>query len=160
MSHYESLDHVSPQGYAAHLATYISDAGKIQKLTRHHYSETIPLTYIEGCIAHERRPQRLHRLKSSEDKAMRRAEIDYLRSLLVEFSEPGFPDPERFADTLPDNIVLALLEAWRSKDPENSGCWRVSDKMAPQMWSSGLVAVKGPYLTCFGNDVRKAVEQW
>lgn len=157
MSHYESLDHVSPQGYAAHLATYISDAGKIQKLTRHHYGETLSLTYIEGCIAHERRPQRQ---KGRQSKAEQQAEIDYLRSLLVEFSEPGFPDPEKFADTLPDNIVLALMNAWRSKDPENVGSWRVSDEMAPLMWSSGLVAVRGPFLTCFGNDVRKAVMEW
>lgn len=66
------------------------------------------------------------------------------------------PDPEAFAWWLPKPYCFWLLEAWRAQDPENSGCWRVSEDRAKLLFTLGLCDRDG-YLMAFGNAVRKAM---
>lgn len=65
------------------------------------------------------------------------------------------PDPELFAQYLPQRFVLAL-EASRV-GPLG---WRVDTEFAPEMRDWGLVEYGGDCLTAYGLAVRRAVLSW
>lgn len=69
------------------------------------------------------------------------------------------PVPEKVARYLPLEQVEALSMAYRSQD----GCFRLRgqdmEREAPLMRLHGLVEMRGPYLTAFGMQVRKALRE-
>jgi hypothetical protein len=86
------------------------------------------------------------------------AELDRIHRDAMRSFARGIPDPFVFAWHLEKPYCFWIEQAWRSQDPNNSGCYRVSQKRAAEMFPMGLCDRDG-YLTAFGNAVRKAIEE-
>lgn len=93
----------------------------------------------------------VRKVKRKGDDEYQRAYRDALLSLRA------IPDPVEFARSLPANLVLAVASAIKTKPGcrvmvEHFGCLRELRQM-------GLADMTSPYLTAFGNRVRKAIRE-
>ena len=137
----------TPASYAKQLVTYIKDPAKVRSLVKYEFGEAPTIETIRRYMPTE--------VDAGQEIEISEARIKYLRSLIAEL-----PDPQRFAESLPAELAAALALAWRASDPQNCGCWRVADEYARPLQAVGVVASGGPWLSNFGNSVRKAVMEW
>lgn len=83
--------------------------------------------------------------------ALRRlAYCDALRSIRMEI-----PDPEEYAQSLPLNVVNALMGSYLHHD-----CWRVYEEHLEMLRPYSLIEARGPHLSAFGFAVRKVLLRW
>lgn len=86
------------------------------------------------------------------------AELERIHHDAMKAFARNLPDPFWYAWYLEKPYCFWMEQAWRSQDPLNSGCYRVSEKRAKELFPMGLCDRDG-YLTVFGNAVRKAIEE-
>lgn len=70
------------------------------------------------------------------------------------------PDPRRVAaylETGEPKLAEGLRRAYKSQDRNEYGSLRVPDQFVPCLFSMGIVAAGGPYLTAFGIQVHRAL---